>query len=98
MHVGLEDEDGGVGLLQLGLLVDLGGHVVLVVRGPAEVEGQRAVLLTHRIGGLHDVVATVSGARVLNLEKWKFDNKISYVDASSLEGQIGLVTKKACEF
>ena len=71
MQVRLEDEDGGIGLLELGLLVDLGGHVVLVVRGPAEVEGERAVLLAHRVGCLHDVVAAVSGARVLNLENWK---------------------------
>ena len=66
MQVRLKDEDGGIGLLELWLLVDLGGHVVLVVGGPAKVEGERAVLLAHGVVGLHDVVAAVRGAGVLH--------------------------------
>ena len=59
MDVGLQDEDTRVGLLQLRLLVDLGGNVVLIAERSAKVESQGAVLVPHLVDGSHNVIASV---------------------------------------
>ena len=61
MDVRLEDEDGRIWLFELRLLVDLGRDILVVAERAAEVQRQRAVLLTDRVPRSHDVIPAILG-------------------------------------
>ena len=65
MYVSLQDEGGGAGLEEEGLLVDPGRDVLLVLPASSKVEGQGALLLAHPVDRLHHVVASVAWRRLL---------------------------------
>ena len=73
MNVSFKDQDGRIGLFELWLLIDFGRHVLLVVGGSAEVQGKCAILVTHLIDGLDDVVASVVRARVGDGQPYEMD-------------------------
>lgn len=68
MDMGLQNEHTRIGLLQFGLLIDLGRDVLLVVRWTTEIQGQSAILLSHGISGPNNVVTAICSRGVLEME------------------------------